>query len=457
MAKASFTLPDGFLWGTATAAHQVEGQSIDSWTHWENLENGKIYQNQKAGLACDWWGGRWEEDFDRMAELGHTTHRLSIAWSRVQPSADRIDDAAVEQYRAMLKGLRDRGIRPMVSLHHFTNPMWLEDEGGWLNNKTVEHFTRWAEIAVEHFGEYVDLWCTFNEPMVYAVQAFMVGFFYPGKRNPFSMYKAAELLLRAHADAYATIKAQQPDSEVGLAKHIVIFEAIQPKVINQLAVRMVHRGFNIAFLDALVTGALKLPLRGKVQIPNLADSYDYVGVNYYQRYRGGFSLAAPQTFFLTQKQSPDAPPAPPMWGEIYPQGLFQVLDMMWKKLRKPIYITETGTPAVDDEIRRWYIAHAVHEIWRAVGFNIPVKGIYYWTLMDNFEWIAAYDPAFHFGLYAVDFETQTRTLRPSGEFYRDISKANGLNSDLVETYIPSLLDKLFPGEPGQDNVDLSSN
>lgn len=456
MADAMYRFPEGFLWGTATAAHHVEGNCNNSWSHWENLEKGIIYQNQKHGIAVDWWGGRWREDFDRMQYLGHNTHRLSIEWSRIEPQPGVIDDTAIRQYREMLEALRARGIRPMVTLHHFTNPMWLEDEGGWVVPSVVERFEHWTQLAVEAFGDIVDLWCTFNEPMVYAVQAYLVGFFYPGKRNPWKMYQAAEMLLRAHAAAYQVIKSAYPQSEVGLAKHIVIFDTIWPHCINRGPVWLARRIFNQAFIDALSTGEVKFPLRRRVTIPEITNTLDYIGLNYYQRYRGGFSPTAPKTFFLTQIPDPDSPPSPPMWGEIYPQGTFEVIKYMWKQLRKPIYITETGTPDFGDDVRRWYIPMAVREVWRAINFNIPVKGIYYWTLMDNFEWIAAYNPEFRFGLYATDFETQARTLRRSGELYRAISLANGLSSEMVREYIPELTERLFQGQPGQSEVNLSA-
>lgn len=452
MAKASFIFPNDFLWGTATAAHQVEGKQNNSWAHWENLENGKVYQNQKHGLACDWWGGRWREDFDRMQYLGHNTHRLSIEWSRIQPEPDTIDDAAVLHYQEMLQGLQDRGIRPMVTLHHFTNPMWLEAEGGWLATSTVDRFVRWVEIAADAFGDYTDLWCTFNEPMVFAVQAYLVAFFYPGKRNPWKMMRAAEMFLRAHAGAYHTIKSRYPEAEVGLAKHMLIFEPLWPRIINHQLVRLVRQVFNNGFLEALITGDVHFPLRRRVHINDLPGTLDFLGLNYYQRYRGGFAPFSPQTFFLKQVPDDDSPPSPPLWGEIYPQGLFSMIKTVWNLLRKPIYITETGTPDKSDEIRRWYIVHAIHSIWRAVNFNIPVKGIYYWTLMDNFEWTGGYNPEFHFGLYSVDFQTQERTLRRSGELYRAISLANGLSSDLVQEYVPELVPALFPGSPGKASI-----
>jgi beta-glucosidase len=457
MAEAIFRFPKEFLWGTATAAHQVEGCNNNSWSHWENIGNGRFYPLQKHGLACDWWGGRWQEDFDRMRYLGNNTHRLSIEWSRIQPTADTLDEKAIVQYQAMLKGLRERNIRPMVTLHHFTNPMWLENEGGWLAASTVDRFVRWAEIAAEAFGDCVDLWCTINEPMVYALQAYLVAMFYPGRRNPWKMFRAAELLLRAHAGAYAAIKSRYPAAEVGLAKHLLIFEPLPPRFLNRFPINAIKRLFNLAFLEAMATGELRFPLRRRVVIPELAGKYDYIGINYYQRYRAGISPLSPHQLFLKQVPHADAPPSPPLWGEIHPQGLFPIIKTVWNLMRKPVYITETGTPDRGDDIRRWYIAQAVRSVWKAVNFNIPVKGIYYWTLMDNFEWTAGYNPDFRFGLYEVNFETQERTPRPSAEFYRAITLANGLSSDMVRDYVPYLLDELFPGRPGFAEVTLPTD
>lgn len=456
MADGIYRFPEGFLWGTATAAHHVEGNMNNSWSHWENMETGAVYKKQKNGRACEWWAGRWAEDFDRMQYLGHNTHRLSVEWSRIQPEPDKIDEAALEKYREMLEGLQKRGIRPMVTLHHFTNPMWLENEGGWLANSTVDRFIRFSEIVVDALGDLTDFWCTFNEPMVYAVQAYLVGMFYPGTHNPYKMYRCTELLLRAHAGAYHVIKSRQPHALVGVASHLLKIDPLPPKAVNGLPVKLVESVFHRAFLEAMVTGELRLPLRKSVVISDLAGTYDYAGLNFYQRYRGGFAPLSPKTFFLKQVPDPESPPSPPMWGEIYPQGSFERIEYIWKMMRKPIYITETGTPDEGDEVRRWYIARAVHSIWQAINFNIPVRGIYYWTLLDNFEWTAGYNPQFRFGLYATNFETQERTLRQSGELYREISQANGLTSDMVSRYVPQLEEKLFPGTPGQTEVKLKA-
>lgn len=456
MADGIYRFPEGFLWGTATAAHHVEGHMNNSWSHWEAMETGAVFKKQKNGRACEWWDGRWVEDFDRMQYLGHNTHRLSVEWSRIQPEPDKIDESALQKYREMLEGLQKRGMRPMVTLHHFTNPMWLENEGGWLANSTVDRFIKFTEMVVDALGDLNDFWCTFNEPMVYAVQAYLVAMFYPGKRNPFKMYRCAELMLRAHAGAYQIIKSRYPNALVGVAKHLLKIDPLPPKIVNGLPIKLVESVFHRAFIEAMVTGELRLPLRKTVVIPNLAGTYDYAGLNFYQRYRGGFAPLSPKTFFLKQVPDDESPPSPPMWGEIYPQGTFERINYIWNVMRKPIYITETGTPDEGDNVRPWYIARMVHSVWQAINFNVPVRGIYYWTLLDNFEWTAGYNPQFRFGLYATNFETQERTIRQSGEFFREISLANGLSSEMVRKYVPQLEEKLFPGSHGQREVKLPS-
>jgi len=205
MVDALYRFPSNFLWGTATAAHHVEGDLTNSWSAWED-EGGHVWDNQKAGRACEWRFGRWREDFDRIAELNNNSHRLSVEWSRIQPDENTWDDEALAEYSEMIDGLLERGIQPMVTLHHFTNPLWIENDNGWLNPKTVDRFVRFTEVVMDALGDRVKLWCTFNEPMVYAVQAYLVAYFSPGRRNPWRMYDCAELMLRAHAAAYRVIK-----------------------------------------------------------------------------------------------------------------------------------------------------------------------------------------------------------------------------------------------------------
>ena len=185
MAKAKIQFPRGFLWGTATAAHQVEGQNTNNnWHAWE--EAGKTVD--KSGLACDWWGGRWREDFDRAAETGQNAHRLSVEWSRIQPERDRWDESALDRYREMLRGLRDRNMTAMVTLHHFTNPLWVDDpstdsRSGWENDETPQLFADYVRKTVSALKEYTNLWVTINEPNVYAYSGYVEGAFPPGKQD----------------------------------------------------------------------------------------------------------------------------------------------------------------------------------------------------------------------------------------------------------------------------------
>jgi len=451
MNQTIYQFPPDFLWGTATAAHHVEGDLTNSWSAWED-EGGHVYQDQKHGRACEWRFGRWREDLDRMKDLNTNSHRLSVEWSRIQPSQDTWDEEVLAEYSDMIDTFLAKGVEPMVTLHHFTNPIWIEDNGGWLNTATVDHFTRYVEKVMTVLGDRVTFWCTINEPMVYTLQAFLVGFFNPGIKNPWKAYQASEYMMRAHAQAYHLIKSQYPTAQVSIAKHIVQFDAAPPKILNQLFTVLPRRVFNEAFINAAMSGEIEFPARRKVVLPELADTMDYVGLNFYQRYRMAFTPLRPP--FINQIPDPSSPEPPPLWGEIYPQGIKNVLFNIYNKTKRPIYITETGTPDRGDAIRRWYIAKMVHAVWHAVNHNVPVKGIYFWSLLDSFEWTAGYNPDFRFGLYEVNFETQERIKRQSGDFYGDICAAGGLSIEMVNTHVPELRDELFPLSSPTDNVQL---
>ena len=223
---ARFTFPAGFLWGTATSSHQVEGHNPpNNWTAWEQ-EPGRILEGHRAGLACDWWSGRWREDFDRAAESGQNAHRLSIEWSRIQPAPDRWDEDALDHYREMVRGLVERNMTPVVTLHHFTDPVWLAERGGWENPEAVGFFARYVEKVVRALREYVGMWCTINEPNVYATMGYMMGAFPPGRRGDLqAALRVMEHLLRAHVAAYETIHRLQDTARVGM---VVYYRPMRP-------------------------------------------------------------------------------------------------------------------------------------------------------------------------------------------------------------------------------------
>ena len=239
-----------------------------------------------------------------------------------------------------------------------------------------------------------------------------------------------------------------------MERQMMWLDPAPPRWLHSPLVYLPRRIFNEAFLEALVSGEVDFPLRRKVIISDLIGTSDYLGLNFYQRYRVSFAPLSPGTFFLQQRPDPESPKPPPLWGEIYPQGIYGIIRHVYKLTRLPIYITESGTPDTGDEIRRWYIARMVQGIWHAINFNVPVKGLYYWTLTDSFEWTAGYNPLFRFGLYEMNFQTQERTRRISADFYAEICAAKGMDADMVRRYTPQLEKQLFAGETPETSVHL---
>ncbi|NLX08230.1 MAG: glycoside hydrolase family 1 protein [Chloroflexi bacterium] len=452
MVDFSMVFPAGFLWGTATAAHQVEGGSPpNNWTRWE--EAGRVFRQQRAGLACDWWGGRYAEDFERAAELHNNAHRFSVEWSRVEPEPGRYDDAALQHYADMVSALHARGLAPLITLHHFSNPLWIEDQGGWTNPATIGHFERFVQRVVEALGGGVSTWCTINEPMVYATQGYLFGYFPPGARSFGQTIRVAENLLRAHAAAYHAIKALQPDAQVGLAKHQIALKPGFPALVHRRALNIVDNFFNRAFVHALTTGTLRFPSR-TVSVPEARDTLDWIGLNYYYRFRVTFNLLAPRQLFLRQARPRDGIPGPGDTGEIWPEGLFGEIKRLFEMTGKPLYITENGVPDIDDSIRPLALIRSLRSVWQAINHNYPVRGYFFWSLVDNFEWAEGYDPRFRFGLYGCDAETQQRVKRRSADLYGEIGAANALTAEMVRRYVPGQAEALFPGVKVKSSVEL---
>ncbi len=440
MTQATFHFPRGFLWGTATAAHQVEGNNTNNqWWQWE--QGG--HTQGLSGLACDWWGGRWREDFDRAAEGGQNAHRFSVEWSRIQPAPDRWDEDALEKYRAMLRGLRERNMSALVTLHHFTDPLWVWEKGAWENEEIVKLFEKFVRKTVSALKEYVTLWVTINEPNVYALGAYAEGVFPPGVQDIKRAIRVEANMLRAHAAAYHAIHEIQPEARVGYALH---FRPMNPKhkwsPLDRLMRNIRYEGINMAFPSAISGGVMKSPL-GKVAIPEARGTQDYLGLNYYSVDRISFSLANRKELFTYSDFPEDADYSDNRLLVNVPEGLFDTIKWAVKTYPNlPILITENGTEDADDHMRPRYIAQHIHQMWRAVNFNWPVRGYFHWSLVDNFEWERGWTQ--RFGLWGLDTETQRRIKRPSVDLYTEICKENGLSSEMVQRYCPEVFDKIFP-------------
>lgn len=454
MVDFTLTFPPGFLWGAATASHQVEGNNDNNnWAAWERTP-GHIYQNQHAGLACDWWGGLYAEDFDHAAAMHHNAHRLSLEWGRIEPEPGKFDEYALAYYANMIGALRERGMEPMVTLHHFTHPQWIEEAGGWANPDTVRRFDDYVHVVVEALCDRVLLWCTINEPMIFATQGYLLGRFPPGKRHLRMTYRVAENMLRGHAAAYHTIKAIQPDAQVGFAKHQLDLVPRRPALLHAPARNLVRQIFNRAFVEALVTGVLRFPTY-KADVLYARDTLDWIGLNYYYRFEVGFNPLRPGQLFVEQRMPRGGIPGPDETvGEIWPEGLQEQIKWLCERTGKPLYVTENGTPDPDDSLRPLHIVRSIRSLWKATNYNYPIRGYFFWTLSDNFEWAEGYDPRFRFGLVACDHETQQRTLRHSGKLYGEICAANALTSQMVRSYVPEHFDALFPSVPVYNEVRL---
>lgn len=370
MAVAGKKFPREFLWGSATSAYQVEGGNLNS--DWE------VLFSPKAGLACDHYH-RFAEDFDLAKSLNQNAHRLSIEWARIEPEKGRFSDQEITHYREVLTALKERGIRPLVTLHHFTNPLWFFKRGGWENPSAASYFTSFVRFAVTQLKDLCDFWITVNEPAVYAGEGYLWGHWLPGKHDPLSAAVVLKHLLEAHREAYDLIHDLQSKVLVGISYNLTYF-------------RVPGLGTAFSAFDRKVMGWV-----GK---------QDFLGINYYR--------AAGMTG--------DLPKSDLDWA-IYPKGLSDLISDV-SGFGLPIYITENGIADADDDQRADFIADHLAAVWRAIQAGADVRGYFYWSLMDNFEWARGFGP--RFGLAAVDYKTMERTVRPSARIYARIAKQNHL-------------------------------
>ncbi len=441
MTLATFNFPQSFLWGTATSSYQNEGNNNNSnWSLWENQE-GRVANSQKSGLACNWWGGKWKEDFNRIEETFQNSLRLSIEWSRVQPEPGHWDENAIDHYRLMLQDLNRRGIRPMVTLHHFSDPIWLTEIDGWENPDVIEFFGKFVKKLVEALMEYCNLWITINEPNVYTIEGYVEGIFPPGKSNLRSAYSVMLNMLKAHAKAYDIIHRLQPSAQVGVAinyRHFMPENSLNP--LDRTVSAILYNNFNNSFNNAIATGNLNFAFK-QSSIRQVMNSQDFVGVNYYTTDKIQFNLLRYKKLFHETKV--------PVGYELsenrsitnYPHGMNRAISWA-RKFQKPIYLTENGIEDSSDSLRPSYIIQHLYELWGTTNYIIPIKGYFYWTLVDNFEWERGWTQ--RFGLWSMDTETQIRKPRRSVDLYAEICRSNSLSTETIFKYAPQVLERLFP-------------
>ena len=423
----SSLFPADFAWGVATSSHQVEGGNTNNqWAAWE--KRGKIKSKDCVGLACDWWRNA-EQDFDLAQSLGVNALRLSVEWSRIEPEEGMWDEAALARYRQMLKALHQRGMRPFVTLHHFTNPLWFEAKGAFLAPESIALFQGFTQRVIAALGDLCRDWITFNEPNVYASLGYFLGEFPPGKKGRFvQAARVTRNLCLAHAEAYRTIHALQKDANVGWAQHYVVFKPRRPEsAVDRWLCGFIDRRFNDNFAESIRDGRAPFPLNKLGQsLPEVKDTCDFVGINYYSRLRVGFEPRSLKTLFLQISVPPHKPQGDSgievPYGEVYPEGLRRAVEQ-FTAFKRPVYILENGVPDRADRIRPWVIESTISQMRGLLAEGVDLRGYFHWTLTDNFEWAEGWH--LRFGLFELDPATQARTPRPSARLYARLIKEAG--------------------------------
>ena len=387
--------PKDFLWGASTSSHQVEGNNQNNdWWFWE--AQGKT--KEPSGQATRHYE-LFDSDFELARQLNHNAHRFSIEWSRIEPQEGVFDNDKINHYLQVVQSLREKSIEPIVTLHHFTNPKWFYDSGGWLNPKVDFWFNRYAQKIVSALGNQVHYWVTINEPMVFAYQSYLEGIWPPGEKSIFKTIQVVHNLIKTHKSVYNTIqeiyqKNNWPASMVSFAKNFLVFKPCprSQNFITKLSVGLRHQLFNCYFLE------------------KVKSHLDFIGVNYYvrefishdkpfNRWGGKCNIPHGHVDHVNTLS----------WDSC-PEGIYELLCWL-RKFDKPILITENGTCEENDEYRWQFIEGHIQQVKKALAQGIPVIGYLYWSLLDNFEWHHGFGPKF--GIIEVDYKTFKRTPRPS--------------------------------------------
>jgi beta-glucosidase len=444
-----------FLWGTATSSHQIEGNNVhNDWWQWES--KGNIQGGVRSGLATDHWN-RFREDIRLAAELGLNSYRFSIEWSRVEPEEGRFDSAAFDWYLGLIAECEKHHLLPMLTLHHFTSPIWFAEDGGFTHPLSPQRFGRFVSEVAKRLGAHIPLWCTFNEPIVLVVGTYFGNFMPPAQFAPKQASLACHHLLKAHVLAYDILHQQVTDRkgpwkdsalQVGIAHNMLDFRPDRLwHPIEQVLSKTFHRFYNRSFLDA-VSGKKQhfgvwglMPYAHPVPEALGRRTVDFIGLNYYTKAyiqwkprdaNPEMQLELPLGFAFARRKEL----ASDVGWAIHPLGLMKMMRIC-SSYRVPIYITENGIADRQDVLRPFYLRAHLYQVAQAIHYGIDVRGYFHWSLLDNFEWIKGYGP--RFGLYQVNYETFERTETNSAKLYRKII-AQHQSSHQLKPSLNSLMD-----------------
>lgn len=405
--------PKKFLWGAATAAHQVEGGNHNQWSVWE-LENARtlsvqaehnisyvpvwdeikseatIPDNYISGQASDHFR-QYEKDFDILKKMNMNAFRFSIEWSRIEPSEGAWSAEGITHYKRYIQAMKDRGIEPVMTLIHFTLPVWFAEKGGFEKRSNIKYFVRFAEKVLREVGTHVRYVVTINEPEVYATMSYGVGAWPPNKTSKVAKLKVLRNLATAHNKVAKQAHAISRRYKVGLAYNVAY-----------------HYAGDDALLSRATTHA-KRSMRDDIFLNMVRRQTDWIGVNYY------FS----DRYYGYRSHNPNEKVSDLGW-DMQPENIQFVLERLFAKYGKPLMITENGVADRNDEYRQWWLSKTLQAMHKALKNGVPLEGYLHWSLLDNFEW--AYGKWPRFGLIAVDYETGKRTPRKSAAWFARVLK-----------------------------------
>ncbi len=436
------TFPPDFTFGVATSAYQVEGGIENDWSEWERA--GKLKEaHARCGLAVDHWN-RYEEDYGLARDAGASAFRMSLEWARVEPERGKLDGAVLEAYRERLKKMAAYGLRPVVTLHHFTHPTWFHRETPWHLPESVEAFRAYVRACVPVLRGLDALVITLNEPMVLLLGGYLQGLMPPGLTDRTKLVAALENMVRAHVAAREELHTALGPVPLGTAQNMMDFAPDRWwHPMDRALVRLGTQAYNHTFHEALMSGRLRVNMPGvataDLEIPGARDSCDFIGINYYTRAHLRFVSRAPYLDFrfkdIHRRGLTD------IGWEDWSEGFGYLLREL-KRYGRPVWVTENGIDDRHGQRRPHYIHQHLKQVLEAREHGVDVRGYLYWSLLDNFEWLEGWGP--RFGLYQVDFTTLERRPTPARDYFREVATTRRLVSPGALGAAPS--SSLYIGE-----------